>query len=159
MIDEIDRKILSIIQKDSRTPVAVISRQAGIEPSATSARIQELERRGVIRGYHARVNPEAVGFDLTAFVFVRTDWRSDVRDTAAHLSRIPEALEVYRIAGEDCYLVKVCAASIEELGRLLREKFEAIESVSSTETTVVLKTVKETVALPLERLSPQAAIV
>ena len=159
MIDDIDRKILSVIQEDSRTPVAMISRRAGIEPSAASARIQELERRGVIRGYHARVSPEAMGFDLTAFVFVRTDWHSDVRDTAAHLARIPEALEVYRIAGEDCYLVKVRSASIEELGRLLREKFEVIESVSSTETVVVLKTVKESAALPLEKLSPQAASV
>jgi len=157
MIDDIDRKLLSIIQKDSRTPVAALARQAGIEPSATSARIQELERRGVIRGYHARVSPEALGFDLTAFVFVRTDWHSDVRDTAAHLARIPEALEVYRVAGDDCYLVKVRAESIDELGRLLREKFETIESVSSTETTVVLKTVKETVALPLDSTSPQAA--
>lgn len=159
MIDDIDRKILSIIQKDSRTPVAAISRQAGIEPSAATARIHELERRGVIRGYHARVSPEAVGLDLTAFVFVRTDWRSDVRDAAVQLARIPEAIEVYRVAGDDCYLVKVRAASIEELGRLLREEFEAIESVSSTEAIVVLKTVKETVALPLEGLSPQAAIV
>jgi Lrp/AsnC family leucine-responsive transcriptional regulator len=156
---EVDRKLLSIIQGDARMPVAEISRRTGLEPSVVSSRIQELERRGVIRGYHAHLNPEAVGFNLTAFVFVKTDWRSDVRDTADRLARIPEALEVYRIAGEDCYLVKVRAADIEELGRLISEKFDCIESVSSTETTVVLKTVKETAMLPLKKPAPLLAIV
>jgi Lrp/AsnC family transcriptional regulator, leucine-responsive regulatory protein len=156
---QIDLKLLSIIQRDARTPVAEISRQTGIEPSIVSARIQELERRGVIRGYHAQLSPEAVGLGLTAFIFLKTDWRSDVRDTAEHLARIPEALEVYRVAGEDCYLVKVRAAGVEELGRLIREKFDSIDSVSSTETTVVLKTVKETAALPLEKPAPLLAIV
>lgn len=163
MIDDInresDRKLLSIIQRDARTPVAEISRQTGLEPSFISSRIQELERSGVILGYHAHLNPEAVGFNLTAFIFVKTDWRSDVRDTADRLARIPEALEVYRIAGEDCYLVKVRAAGVEELGRLIREKFDCIESVSSTETTVVLRTVKETAALPLKKPAPLLAIV
>lgn len=156
---QIDLKLLSIIQRDARTPVAEISRQTGLEPSVINSRMQELERRGVIRGYHAHLNPEVVGFNLTAFIFVRTDWHSDVRDTAEHLARIPEALEVYRIAGEDCYLVKVRVAGIEELGRLIREKFDCIESVSSTETTVVLKTIKETAALPLKKPAPLLAIV
>ncbi|HVF90337.1 MAG TPA: Lrp/AsnC family transcriptional regulator [Blastocatellia bacterium] len=159
MIDDVDLKLLSIIQEDARTPVDEISCRTGIEPSVVGARIEELERRGVIRGYHARLSPEAVGLGLTAFIFVRTDWHSDVRDTAEHLARIPEALEVHRIAGEDCYLVKVQASGIEELGRLIREKFDCIESVSSTETTVVLKTVKEGNALPLKKPAPLLAIV
>jgi Lrp/AsnC family leucine-responsive transcriptional regulator len=157
MIDDTDRRILSILQEDARTPVSVISRQAGVEPAAVSDRLRELERRGVIRGYHVEVSPRESGFDLTAFVFVRTDWRSDVRETAKRLAQIPEALEVHRVAGEDCYLVKVKAHGIEGLGRLLREKFDTIESIISTEATVVLKTVKETAALPLDSASLRPA--
>jgi len=154
-----DRKILSIIQEDARTPAAEIARRTGVEPSDIRARIEELERRGVILGYHARLSPEAVGFGLTAFVFIRTDWHSDVRSVAESLARIPEALEVHRIAGEDCYVVKVRAAGVEELGRLIGEKFDCMEAVSSTETTVVLKTIKETAALPLEKPAPLLALV
>jgi len=79
--------------------------------------------------------------NLVAFVFVRTD--SPERNAAALLARIPQVVEVHRVAGEDCYLLKVCLASTAELGRLVREKIERIESVCSTRTTIVLKTVKE----------------
>lgn len=79
--------------------------------------------------------------NLVAFVFVRTD--APDRDAAALLARIPQVVEVHRVAGEDCYLLKVCLSSTAELGWLVRERIERIESVRSTRTTIVLKTVKE----------------
>jgi Lrp/AsnC family leucine-responsive transcriptional regulator len=79
--------------------------------------------------------------NLVAFVFVRTD--SSDRHAAASLARIPQVVEVHRVAGEDCYLLKVCLSSTAELGCLVREKIERIESVRNTQTTIVLKTVKE----------------
>jgi Lrp/AsnC family leucine-responsive transcriptional regulator len=79
--------------------------------------------------------------NLVAFVFVRTD--SPDRNAAALLARIPQVVEVHRVAGEDCYLLKVCLSSTAELGCLVREKIERIESVRNTRTTIVLKTVKE----------------
>lgn len=78
---------------------------------------------------------------LTAFVFVQTEFRDD--KTAALIARIPEVEELHRIAGEDCYVVRVRVASTDELGRLVRDKIERIKSVHSTRTTLVLKTLKE----------------
>ncbi len=149
MIDDIDAKILTIIQQNARTPNAEIARQIGMAPSAILERIRKLEARGVIQGYEARLNPQAVGLGLIAFVFVRTDERFGSGETGRRLAQMPETQEVHHVAGEDCYLVKVRVADTESLGRLLREQFSTIETVRSTRTTIVLGTIKETARLPL----------
>jgi Lrp/AsnC family transcriptional regulator, leucine-responsive regulatory protein len=151
MIDEIDSKILKILQKNARTPNAEIARQVGLVPSAVLERIRRLEERGVIRGYEAQLNAKELGLGLLAFVFVRTeDFRGEDK-AAAQLAQIPEVLEVHHIAGEDCFLVKVRATDTDDLGRLLREKIAVIETVSSTRTTIVLQTARETAALPIRQ--------
>ena len=73
MIDEIDIQIVEILQQNARTPNAEIARQVGMAPSAILERIRKLEERGVILGYSARVNPEAFGLGLMAYVLVRAD--------------------------------------------------------------------------------------
>ena len=153
MIDEIDAKILNILQQDARTPNVDVARQLGMAPSATLERIRKLEERGVLCGYTARVSPEAVGLGLLAFVFVRADEAVGGERTARALARIPEAQEVHHIAGEDCFLVKVRAQGTGALQHILRERFGGIKSVRSTRTTIVLGTVKESAALPLAHLA------
>jgi len=151
MINEIDIKILEILQENSRTPNSEIARRVGMVPSATLERIRKLEERGVIEGYGARVKGSEVGLGLLAFVFVRTDELTSESKAARAMAQIPEVLEVHHVAGEDCFLVKVRTPDPESLGRLLREQFGKIKSVRSTRTTIVLNTVKETTALPLDR--------
>ncbi|HEX2091845.1 MAG TPA: Lrp/AsnC family transcriptional regulator [Longimicrobiaceae bacterium] len=148
MIDEIDLKILTILQENARTPNAEIARQVGMAPSAILERIRRLEERGVIEGYVARINPEAYGLALTAFVFVRADERAGAVTTAERLARIPEVQEVHHVAGEDCFLVKVRTRGTRTLGELLREKFGAIETIRSTRSTIVMDTIKESWVLP-----------
>lgn len=155
MINDIDRKILNIIQKDARIANAEIARQVGLAPSAVLERLRKLEERGVIRGYAAEINAAAVGFGLTAFVFVKTNECGDGTDEL--LAQIPDVLEVHDVAGEDSYLLKVRAETTEGLARLLREKIKVLPNVLSTRTTVVLQTVKETIALPLDRMGEDAA--
>lgn len=154
MIDGIDKDILSIVQNDGRISNAEIARQVGLAPSAVLERIRKLEDRGVIRGYSASVDPKQVGFGLIAFVSVRTNECGDGTDQM--LAAIPEVLEVHDVAGEDSYLLKVRASDPEDLAVLLREKLKAIPTVISTRTTVVLQTVKETTALPLNRCAETA---
>jgi Lrp/AsnC family leucine-responsive transcriptional regulator len=149
MNDDIDTKILTILQENSRTTNAEIARQVGMAPSAVFERIRKLETQGVIRGYEARLHPQALGLGLLAFVFVRTDDRGSM-ETGKKLALIPGVQEVHDIAGEDCYLVKVRAANTEALGRLLRDHFGTIPSLRSTRTTIVLSTAKETAHLPLD---------
>lgn len=150
MLDAIDRDILKILQDSARTSNAEIARNLGMAPSAILERIRKLEARGVIRGYEARVDPKALDLELLAYVFVRASELLGELPTGRALSEIPEVLEVHHVAGEDCYLVKVRAQGTDHLGRLLRGRFGAISTVTSTRTTIVLGTVKETGCLPLD---------
>jgi Lrp/AsnC family leucine-responsive transcriptional regulator len=149
MINDLDRQILTILQKNARTSNAEVARQVGLAPSAVFERIRKLEERGVLRSYGARIDPRAVGLPLVAFTFVRSNDRPGGIQTAEKLAEIPEVLEVHHVAGEDCFLVKVRAADTESLGRLLRERLGKIGTITSTRTTIVLETVKETAELPI----------
>lgn len=119
--------------------------------SATHERIRKLHESGVIRGYHASIDPKALDLDLLAFAMVLTDGTEDCRATAASLGSIPEALEVHNVAGEDCYIDKIRASDPEDLGRLLRERIRRIPAVTGTRTTIVLETPKDGTALPFDR--------
>ena len=151
MIDELDRQILNILQANARTSNAEIARQVGMAPSAVLDRIRKLEERGVIKGYGAQVNGQAVGLGLLAFVFVRTDEMAAEGRVTRALAKVPEVLELHHVAGEDCFMVKVRAANTEALGRMLREKLGTIKGVRATRTTIVLNTSKETTALYLSK--------
>lgn len=149
MIDDIDLKILNILQQNARTSNAEIARQVDMAPSAVLERIRRMEARGVIRGYEVRIDPEALGQNLLAFVFIRSaDFDSDLK-TAEVLAAIPEVLEAHHIAGDDCYLLKVRTRDAKALGRLLRERIGATGSVQSSRTTIVLETLREGSRLPL----------
>jgi Lrp/AsnC family leucine-responsive transcriptional regulator len=147
MINDTDRQILNIIQKDARITNAEIARQVGLAPSAVLERVRKLEERGVIRGYATEIDAVEVGFGLTAFVAVRT--HECCSETDKFLAEIPEVLEVHDVAGEDSYLLKVRVKNTEGLSRLLRERLKNVPNVASTKTTVVLQTIKETTALPI----------
>lgn len=149
MIDDIDAKIMTILQQDARTSNAEIGRQLGMAPSGIFERIRKLEARGVIQTYETRINPKAIALGMLAFVFVRAEEPLASLETGQRLARIPEVQEVHHIAGEDCYLVKVRVADPEALGILLRERFGAIPAVKSTRSTIVLATIKESALLPI----------
>ena len=149
MIDETDRQILNILQENARTSNAEIARQIDMAPSAVLERIRRLEAKGVIQGYEVRINPEALGLGLLAFVFVRSNDMSDETRTAAALAAIPEVQEVHEVAGDDCFYIKVRTQDTDSLGRLLRERLKAVRNVDNTRTTVVLKTFKEGSFVPL----------
>ena len=145
-MDDIDLKILSLVQRDGRICNADIARDIGLAPSATLERVRKLEKHGVIRGYEARLNPDSVGVGMLAFIFVDTDdsWGSLI--TGEKLAEIPEVLEVHTIAGDECYLLKVRVANTAALAEFLRDKLGGYQ----TRTTIVLETLKETAALPIK---------
>ncbi|MFY9553093.1 MAG: Lrp/AsnC ligand binding domain-containing protein [Blastocatellia bacterium] len=97
---------------------------------------------------------ESTRDNLLAFVFVQTQHREG--HTAAELARISEVEELHRLAGEDCYVVRVRVASTEALGRLVRERIESIDAVCGTRITIVLKTVKDRSLEPSARAARAA---
>jgi len=154
MIDNIDRKILSIVQANGRITNAEIARQIEMAPSAVLERMRRLEERGVIKDYTAVLDSKKLELGLLAFVFIRADEREDVLTeadlTAEELAALPGVLEVHHIAGEDCFMLKLRAQDTEDLYRVMKEDFGKIKSIRSSRTCIVLKTVKETSRLPIE---------
>jgi Lrp/AsnC family transcriptional regulator, leucine-responsive regulatory protein len=149
IIDELDAKILDLLQQNARITQADIAKAVGLAPSAVLERIRKLDAKGVIREYTASVDPHVVDLSLLAFVSVRTSEYGPEQPSAQALAAIPEVLEVHHVAGDDCYLLKVRARDAEHLGQLLRQQIATVPHVTSTRTTVVLGTTKETTRLPL----------
>jgi len=146
MLDDIDRRILELLQGDARIANAAIARDVGLAPSAVFQRIDKLESSGVIHGYHAHLDPEAIDQGLLAFVTVKTGEGARAKETGEMLSAISEVLEVHRVVGEDCFFLKVRVRDTQALGALLDEKIQRLPPVASTRTTIVLSTAKN--ALP-----------
>jgi len=149
MIDEIDRKILSMLQRNARITNAQIGRELKLAPSGIHERIKKLEQRGIVTGYRVDLDAAKLGYCVTAFIFVRADDRVGSLSSANQLAKIAEVEEVHHVAGDDCYLVKLRCAGNEDLGRILREKVGAIPSIRSSRTSIVMETVKEGGKLPL----------
>ena len=152
-LHEADLGILEALQENSRISVAEMGRRIGLAASAVHERVRKLEARGLILGYETRLEPALLGLSLLAFVFVRAEEKPGEAVTGDRLAALPNVLEVHHIAGEDCYLMKVRAENPAALGRVLRQQLGAIPTVSSTKTTIVLETVKESGRLQLSDAS------
>ena len=154
-MDQTDHTILSCLQENARCTNAEIARCVDMAPSAVLERIRKLERNGILTGYEAHLDPEAIGLGMLAFLFVRAAGGPSDSGTAEKLAEIPEVLEVHHIAGEDCFLLKVRTDSPRGLRQILTDKIGALGTVLSTHSIIVLDTVKESSVLPLP--NPQAA--
>src|SRR5688572_2536178 len=148
-IDEIDTLILGLLQENARTTQTDIAKAVGLAPSAVLERMRKLEARGAIREYVAAIDPHLVNRALLAFVSVKTNEYGPEQPSAQALARIPEVLEIHHVAGEDCFLLKVRAKDAEHLGHMLRKQIGVVPGVTSTRTTIVLETVKETSRIPI----------
>lgn len=145
-IDEIDRKILNFLQKNSRTPLRKISKEVGLMNSAVHVRIEKLKKEGIIKNFTVIVNPEALNLPLLAFVLIKAK-RGEYQEVAEELAKYPKILEVYEITGKYDIILKVRTRNIEELDSIL-DSIGNIKGVKETHTMVVLKTQKNTAELP-----------
>ena len=149
-LDDIDRKLLKILQEDGRTPYAEMGKAVGLAVSSVNERVRKLAERGVITGVHAHVSPEALGLDLLAIVFV--GW-SDPTVEPRFFARIegePAVLECHHVTGAWNYLLKVRVRNTRMLEAFLTNVVKAVDGIQRTETLIVLSSVKETSALPID---------
>jgi Lrp/AsnC family transcriptional regulator, leucine-responsive regulatory protein len=118
LLDETNRAILAELQLDARLSLAELGRRVGLSSPAVAERVQRLERDGVITGYHAEVDPRAVGYDLGVVIRVRPAPRQIPK--VADLARdTPEVVECQRITGEDCFIMKAHVRSVEHLEEII----------------------------------------
>lgn len=146
-IDTIDRKIIGILLRAATTPKAEVARKVGIAASAIFERIRRLEEKGIIRRYEARLDARKLGFGSLAYISITERKPTGEVDTGALLAGVTGVEEVHKIAGQDCFLVKIRAQDTEALGNILDNEINPIPTVAGTATTIVLKTFKEDVVL------------
>ncbi len=146
-LDDIDRRIVLELARDARLPNNVLAERAGIAPSTCLGRVRALRERGVIRGYHADVDPAALGRSLQAMIAVRlqANARGHIRAFVADVARLAEVLNVYFLGGKDDFLLHVAAASTEDL-RDFVESLSANADVAYTETSLIFEHVRAATA-------------
>lgn len=146
--NEKDIRILKILQEDGRTSYSEIARRLGLSEAAVYARIQKMLRHGIIKGFKAVLDPEKLGLGLTAIVAIRAQ-PSKYDRVLREISEIPEVVEVYDVTGDYYCLAKLRIPDREALASIL-DKIGSMDGIVATETRIVLRTVKETYALPLK---------
>ncbi len=143
-LDAIDLKILELLQGDGRMSHTVIGREIGLTAPSVYARVQRLEREGIITGYTVLLDAERMGRGLTAFVRVGIQATTEEERTFEQfVLEEPQVVECFDVDGEETYLLKVRTASPQTL-RLLLTSVRNLSGVTRTVTTIALATVKET---------------
>lgn len=151
-LDKTDLKILKLLQQNARMPMTELAETVGLSTTPVTERVRRLEREGYITGYHARLNPHALGQTLLVFVEIKLQSKSGniFEDFRREASRIPQILECHLVSGEYDYLIKVrlpdMSAYRDILGRILLQLPAAAESRSY----VVMEEVKESALLHLD---------
>lgn len=136
-LDTQDRKILSILKEDSRTPYADIGKKVHLSAPAVHARVRKLENIGVIKKHSIEIAPDKLGANVCAFVRV-TRQKISCDSIADALAKFPEVEECHSVAGEDCILIKVRTSTPLALTHLL-DRIRATAGVERTVTIVVLQ--------------------
>ncbi len=144
MIDKTDYAILRELQADSRQSWVDLARRTNLSASACQRRVQALCDSGVIAGFGVRINPEALGYEVEAYVAVNVE-RQDVA-SAQHfrdaIRQYPEVLTCDMMSGQVDYLLRVVAPDLKSFGRFIEEKLLSLPAVKDASSTIVLDPVK-----------------
>ena len=151
MLDETDRTLLLYLQEDARISNAELARRVELSPPGLQKRLRKLEEAGVIDGYTALVNYEAVGYDMMCIVQV-TLARHDPTAVAAFSAAVralPEVIEGYHLTGESDYLLKVIVRNRKHLEQFILETLTPIPGMDKIRTSVLLSAIKTKTAVPI----------
>ncbi|MGD1879666.1 MAG: Lrp/AsnC family transcriptional regulator [Kiloniellaceae bacterium] len=150
-MDDIDRRILTVLQEAADLPVAEIADKVGLSASPCWRRIQKLEAEGVIERRVALLNPEKMNVGVTVFVAIRTSQHDEkwLHDFATQVTRIPEVVELYRMSGEIDYMMRVVVPDIKAYDAVYKRLIAAVPlfDVSSS---FAMEAIKYTTALPVD---------
>lgn len=139
VLDDTDRAILAVLASDARTPNNAIADAVGIAPSTCLARIRMLRDRGVIRGFHADIDPAALGRGLQAMIAVRlrAHTRERVQEFIRDVPGLPDVVGVWHVAGADDYLLHIAVADSDALRDFVLEHLTTHPAVGHTETSLI----------------------
>ena len=151
-LDEIDRKILAILQSNAHATSEELSEQVGLSPSPCARRVRNLEATGVIRSYVAVVDQVKVGLPISVFASIKLErQREEELDRFAKaVQRWPEIVECYLMTGQRDYLLRIVVKDLEAYEAFLKRTLTRLEGVASIESSFALGQVKHAQPLPIE---------
>lgn len=150
VLDETDRALIRLLQSDARMSNASLAAEVGIAPSTCLSRVRALIERGAITGFHAVVEPRALGLGLEALISVniKVGARQAVATFSTELQRLPEVTQVFFLGGAEDFIVHVATRDSDHLRQFVVDNLSAHPSVASTRTSLVFEHVTPRVTVP-----------
>jgi DNA-binding Lrp family transcriptional regulator len=147
-LDPVDARLLRVLAEDARIPNNALAELVGIAPSTCLGRVRALRERGVIRGYHADIDPAALGRPIQAMIAVRlqSSARGHIPSFMAMMAQLPEVLNVFFLGGADDFMVHIAATSTENLRDFVVVNLSGNPDVASTETSLIFEHVRASLA-------------
>jgi Lrp/AsnC family transcriptional regulator, leucine-responsive regulatory protein len=148
-VDTLDRKALDLLMRQGRATWAELGETLSLSAPSAADRVRKLEEAKVITGYAALVDSVAVGYPLTAFIFVTLASQRNRTAFLRAIAKMPQITECHHVAGDDDYLLKARCRTTTDLDDLLAKQLKEKLGIARTRTTIVLATAKETVQIPI----------
>ena len=150
-LDEIDRKILRLLQADCRLAMQEIAGRVGLSASPCHRRIKIMEDAGLIRGYVALVDQRKIGLPVSVFVSIKLERQreKDLEAFSKAISRWPEVLECYLMTGHRDYLLRVVVEDLQAYEKFLKQKLTLVPGIASIESSFALDQIKYSIAVPV----------
>jgi len=151
-LDRIDRKILRDLQENGRMPNVELARRAGISAPPCLRRLRALEDAGFIRGYHADIPPEMLGYGVTVFAHVglTSQAEADLVAFEALVRKWPEVRECYMLTGETDFILKIVSENMDSYNRFLTTTLTAAPNVSHVKSMLSIRSSKSAVGVPID---------
>jgi DNA-binding Lrp family transcriptional regulator len=155
-LDRIDRQILRLLQSDGRMTNIELAGRVGISPPPCLRRVRALEAAGLIRGYHAELATEPLGFAVTVFaqIGLQSQAEADLKAFEELVSTWPEVREAHMLAGETDFLLKIVARDWDSYQRFLSARLTAAPNVAHVKSALVLRVSKLAPGVPLDEAAP-----
>jgi Lrp/AsnC family leucine-responsive transcriptional regulator len=147
-MDNYDLKVIQRLMEQARSTWAELGTLLGLSAPATAERVHKLEEAGVIRGYSALIDPDAIGCGLAALISVIVEYPEQRTNLLRKVDELAEILECHHVAGDVDYILKVRCAGTKDLERLISKEIKSFPGIK-TRTMVILSTLKETPILPI----------
>ena len=151
-VDDIDKKILGVLQENGRITNLHLSNLIGLSPAPTLERVRKLEKAKVLKSYHAEVDATKLGYDLnvTIQVTLMRQIENAMQKFTSQIQQIDEVIECVQVTGDYDYLLRVIVKDVRGLDDLINHKLSRIEVIGQLKTNVILSTVKSTKKIPLD---------
>ncbi|MEE9434054.1 MAG: Lrp/AsnC family transcriptional regulator [Sphingorhabdus sp.] len=150
-LDAIDMKLLEELQANGRVTNVDLAAKVGLTAPPCLRRMRALEQSGIIRSYHADVNPVALGYTITVFAMVslKSQAEEDLRAFEAHIGDIPDIRECYMLNGEIDFILKIVSKDLQAFQELLTSHLTSAPNVSSVKTSLTIRTAKDEPGVPI----------